>query len=80
MNTPKIILGYSRPSLDPTDGAVSIENVPEIRESVYLSLHINIEPQFELPNITTSCLECSELTEVKVSIIFDGCWVDRFSV
>lgn len=66
LEAPKVLLGYTRPSLDPTEGAIAIENVPEIRDVIYLSLYINIEPQFEIPFTTTTHLESSELKDVKV--------------
>lgn len=67
MDSPKILLGYTKPSLDTDTDAITVENIPEIKKAVYLSLHITIEPLSEMHITTMSHLECSELRELKVS-------------
>ncbi|KAI8118640.1 Coiled-coil and C2 domain-containing protein 2A [Lucilia cuprina] len=75
LNTPKILIGYKRPSLENittnAETNIMIEQFPEIKESVRLWCFISLEPIFELPTINTKCLECSELIEVKQHL---GTW------
>lgn len=69
LNTPKILIGYKRPSLEnittSAETNIMIEQFPEIKESVRLWCFISLEPMFELPSVNTKCLECSELIEVR---------------
>ncbi|XP_037948079.1 coiled-coil and C2 domain-containing protein 2A [Teleopsis dalmanni] len=69
LNTPKILLGYKRPSLENittlNDTSLTIDQYPEIKENIRLWFYISIEPVFHLPQIRTFCLECVELVEVR---------------
>ncbi|XP_065358269.1 coiled-coil and C2 domain-containing protein 2A [Calliphora vicina] len=69
LSSPKIIIGYKRPSLENittnAETNIMIEQFPEIKESVRLWCFISLEPSFELPSVNTKCLECSELIEVR---------------
>ncbi|KAM7352847.1 coiled-coil and C2 domain containing 2A isoform 2-T2 [Cochliomyia hominivorax] len=69
LNTPRILIGYKRPSLENittnAETNIMIEQFPEIKESVRIWCYISLEPTFELPTINTKCLECSELLEVR---------------
>lgn len=64
MTTPNFLLGYSKQPVIWPDS--SIERVPQTRSSVYLTISISLEPLFEPIELTTSNLECTELSDVKV--------------
>lgn len=68
MTTPKILLGYSKQPVVWSD--LSAERIPEIRGSVYLTISISLEPLFDSVELTTSNLECTELSDVKVILKF----------
>ena len=69
LNTPKLLIGYKRPTLEnvstSTETNVMIEQFPEIKESIRLWCYITLEPHLELPTVNAKCLECSELLEVR---------------
>lgn len=64
MTTPNILLGYSKQPVIWPDS--SVERVPEIRSSVYLTISISLEPLIDPVELTTTNLECTELSDVKV--------------
>ncbi|KAG4068603.1 hypothetical protein HA402_004944 [Bradysia odoriphaga] len=63
MTTPNILLGYSKQPVVWPDS--SVERVPQIRNSVYLTISVSLEPLFDPINLNTSNLECTELGDVK---------------
>lgn len=65
MTTPNILLGYFKQPIIWPDS--SVERVPENRSSVYLTISISLEPLFDPIELTTSNLECTELSDVKVT-------------
>lgn len=69
LNSPKILIGYKRPSLENVSSSaetnILIEQFPEIKESIRLWCYVAIEPHLELHKINTKCLESSELIEVR---------------
>lgn len=64
MTTPNILLGYAKQPVVWPDS--SVERAPQIRSSVYLTISISLEPLFDPVELTTSNLECTELSDVKV--------------
>lgn len=70
MSTPPLVLGYSPQIISMPSGGVSHGSVPEIRNSVNLTLFIHLEPALVENEINTGNLECSELPSVVVGIIF----------
>lgn len=68
MTTPNILLGYSKQPVIWPDS--SVERVPEIRSSVYLTISISLEPLIDPVELTTSNLECTELSDVKVFLLY----------
>lgn len=68
MTTPNILLGYTKPAITSPDVSVFVENIPEIRSSIHLTLFISLEPHVALPTVLTSNLECTELMGVTVNI------------
>lgn len=65
MTTPNILLGYSKqPAVWPDS---SVDRVPQIRNSVHLTISVSLEPLFDPTELTTSNLECTELADVKVN-------------
>ncbi|KAI9583885.1 hypothetical protein GQX74_010220 [Glossina fuscipes] len=67
LTIPQVIVGYKRPSLgnSSSEANITIDQFPEIKDAVYLWCYLRVEPCYELPDINTKCLECSELTEVE---------------
>ncbi|XP_036333674.1 coiled-coil and C2 domain-containing protein 2A isoform X1 [Rhagoletis pomonella] len=69
LNTPKVLLGYKQPTLEhitsQADVNITIEQFPEIKETVRLWYYMSIEPHITLPRLNTACLECAELKEVR---------------
>lgn len=65
MNTPKVLLGYSRPSFA-TAPLIELGALPEYRDSIYMTLVISLEPAVRLSYFSTAKLECTELEIVKV--------------
>ncbi|XP_059610897.1 coiled-coil and C2 domain-containing protein 2A [Phlebotomus argentipes] len=68
LNSPKILLGYSKSSLNPGTSSVFAENLPDTRGPIYLSLFIGLEPSFDSPYFTTKHLECMESDQIKTTI------------
>lgn len=68
MTTPHILLGYTKPSVAlPDPHYLNGNGKLEIRQSILVSLLISIEPIIHLAYSTTSQLECTELSSVKVT-------------
>ncbi|XP_011179565.1 coiled-coil and C2 domain-containing protein 2A [Zeugodacus cucurbitae] len=69
LNTPKVLLGYKQPTLEhitsQADMSISMEQFPEIKETVRLWFYISIEPHVTLPRISTASLECAELRDIR---------------
>ncbi|XP_054738715.1 coiled-coil and C2 domain-containing protein 2A [Anastrepha obliqua] len=69
LNIPKVLLGYKQPTLEhltsQADVNITIEQFPEIKETVRLWFYMSIEPLVTLPRINIACLECAELKEVR---------------
>uniref|UniRef100_A0A1B0CS86 C2 domain-containing protein n=1 Tax=Lutzomyia longipalpis TaxID=7200 RepID=A0A1B0CS86_LUTLO len=76
LNSPKILLGYSKASLNPGSLAMFSENLPDTRGPIYLSLFVGLEPNFDIPYFTTRHLECIESDQVKATIQY---WCMEFS-
>lgn len=60
-------MGYERPSITSQDGSTFIDNTPELRSSVYLTVFVTVEPFVATGSCNTAHLECTELTAVTVS-------------
>lgn len=69
MTTPNILLGYTKPTVTSPDVSMYVENIPEIRSSIHLTLFISLEPCVSLPSVITSNLECTELADVTVKLL-----------
>uniref|UniRef100_A0A1B0DJC9 Uncharacterized protein n=1 Tax=Phlebotomus papatasi TaxID=29031 RepID=A0A1B0DJC9_PHLPP len=68
LNSPKILLGYSKSSLNPGTVSIFTENLPDTRGPIYLSLFIGLEPNFDQPYFTTKYLDCMESDQIKGTI------------
>lgn len=69
MNTPMILLGYTKPTVNvPDNGIDSLGGLIETRQSILISLLISIEPVIDIMNFSTAQLECIELNLVKYRI------------
>ncbi|XP_011206624.3 coiled-coil and C2 domain-containing protein 2A [Bactrocera dorsalis] len=73
LRTPKVLLGYKQPTLEhitsQADVNISIEQFPEIKETVRLWFYMSIEPHVTLPHINTASLECAELKDVRQQLL-----------
>lgn len=68
LNTPQILLGYQRPSIQSSaDGTTSIEL--EARSAVHLTLFVTLEPAIATNPVSTKQLECTELAAVMVCLL-----------
>lgn len=67
METPAIIFGYTKPSVNLNEQLVHTDEADaiEVRRSILVSLLISIEPIITLSNLSTSCLECAELNRIR---------------
>ncbi|GAB0087582.1 Coiled-coil and C2 domain-containing protein 2A [Sergentomyia squamirostris] len=68
LDSPKILLGYSKSSLNPASSSMFADNLPDTRGPIYLSLFIGLEPNFEQQYFTIKYLECLESDQIKATI------------
>lgn len=68
MTTPQILLGYSKAALSGTPGMLqpSMINVPQIRNNIFVTLFVHLEPTIVMPSMNTTFLESTETPVVTV--------------
>lgn len=66
MSTPAVLLGYSRPSVATPNSSIFINKMLETRSSTYLTVFISLEPIIDVLNISTTKLESTELSDIRV--------------
>lgn len=67
INTPQILMGYSKPKFAPVDQtSIFIESLPDMTKKTHISFFISLEPGVETQDFISNGLECIELENIEV--------------